>query len=274
VNVPPERMQEVGDEGALRAAPLPPGWDEGVRLEDDPATIPDPAQVDVPASLRAEIERLMGLYPDRHSATLPALGAAQKVHGWCSPEAIRQVAAVMQVTPAYLSSVATFYDMLRTEPSGSRYVYVCTSVACHVRNAKRIYDAIEREAVDQRLEDVELREFECLGACDMAPMASVDGRFVGPLTTEDAAELVSAVKEGREVLPGRGLPDPGFTIPASPHEDPEPPEDPDVHPAGGTWKEAELLDVPPAEGPPPHAREGLHPLDPGTSVTPEEEEEE
>jgi NADH-quinone oxidoreductase subunit E len=227
----------------------------------------------VPAPLRAEIERLMGLYPDRHSATLPALGAAQRVHGWCSPEALRQVAAVMQVTPGYLSSVATFYDMLRTQPSGSRYVYVCTSVACHVRDAKRVYDAIEREAVDQRLEDVELREFECLGACDMAPMASVDGRFVGPLTTEDAAELVSAVKEGREVLPGRGLPDRGFTIPASPREDDGPHEDPDVHPAGGTWKEAELLDVPPAEGPPPHARERLHPQDPGTSVTPEPEEE-
>jgi NADH-quinone oxidoreductase subunit E len=260
------------DPGGVRAAPLPPGWDEAVRLEDDPSTIPDPAQVDVPASLRTEIERLMSLYPDRHSATLPALGAAQQVHGWCSPEAIQQVAAVMQVTPAYLSSVATFYDMLRTQPKGSRYVYVCTSVACHVRNAKHVYDAIEREAMDQQLEDVELREFECLGACDMAPMASVNGRFVGPLTTADAPELVSAIKAGREVLPGRGLADPGFSIPAAPRQEPGPPEEPDVHPAGGTWKDAELLDVPPAEGPPPHAREPLHPLDPGTSVTPEEEE--
>ena len=269
---PTDRMVAVGDEGALQAAPVPPGWDEGVRLEDDPATIPDPAAVEVPDSLRAELERLMRLYPDRHSATLPALGAAQRVHGWCSPEALRQVAAVMQVTPAYLSSVATFYDMLRTEPKGSRYVYVCTSVACHVRNAKSVYDAIEREAVGQGLEDVELREFECLGACDMAPMASVDGRFVGPLTIDDAAELVSAVKDGREVLPGRGLPDPGYAVPASPQQEPGPPEEPDVHPAGGTWKEAELLEVPPADGPPPHAREPLHPLDPGTSVTPEEGE--
>jgi len=116
--------QDVHDEGALRETPLPPGWDEAVDLEAAPATIPDPSEVEVPDALRAEIERLMSLYPDRHSATLPALGAAQDVHGWCSPQAIRQVAAVMQVTPAYLSSVATFYDMLRTEPMGSRYVYV------------------------------------------------------------------------------------------------------------------------------------------------------
>jgi NADH-quinone oxidoreductase subunit E len=202
-----DEMHEAGDEGALRAVPLPPGWDEAVRLDEDPATVPDPATVDVPAGLRAEIEAHMAKYPDRHSAALPALGAAQKVHGWCSPEAIHQVAAVMQVTPAYLSSVATFYDMLRTRPTGSRYVYVCTSVACHLLNAKAVYDAIAAEAREQGLEDFEVREFECLGACDLAPMASVDGRYVGPLSEDDAPELVSALREGRTPFPGRGLGD-------------------------------------------------------------------
>ncbi|HEX2126571.1 MAG TPA: NAD(P)H-dependent oxidoreductase subunit E [Thermoleophilaceae bacterium] len=243
-----ERMPAAGDEGALRSAPLPPGWDEAVRLEEDPATIPDPADVDVPPDLRAEIEDYMARYPDRHSAVLPALGAAQRLHGWCSPEALLQVAAVMQVTPAYLSSVGTFYDMLRTRPTGSRYVYVCTGVACHPRDAKAVYEAIVAEASEQGLEDVEIREFECLGACDMAPMASVDGRYVGPLEESDAGELVSAVREGREVLPGRGLADPGYSVPPSPRQEPGPPEEPDVHPAGGTWKDAEVLDVPPAEG--------------------------
>jgi NADH-quinone oxidoreductase subunit E len=189
--------------GGLHAVPLPAGWDESVRLEEDPATIPDPAQVDVPAELRAEIEAHMAKYPDRHSATLPALDAAQRLHGWCSPEAIEQVAAVMQVTPAYLSSVATFYDMLRTSPAGPGYVYVCTSVACHLRNAKAVYEAIAAE----ELEGYEVREFECLGACDMAPMASIDGRYVGPLSTDDAHELVAALKEGRTPFPGRGLGD-------------------------------------------------------------------
>jgi len=257
-------MEQVGDEAAPRAAPLPPGWDEAVDLEAPPATIPDPAEVDVPEELRIEIERFMALYPDRHSATLPALAAAQRVHGWCSPEAFRQVAAVMQVTPAYLSGVATFYDMLRTEPSGSRYVYVCTSVACHVRNAKRVYEAVEAEAQAQGLEDVELREFECLGACDMAPMASVDGRYVGPLSSDDAPELVRQLKAGETVLPGRGLEDPGFSIPVPAPQRDEPPLHPSVHPAGGEWPDDEP-DVPPAEGPPPHARPIREPFGPGTS---------
>lgn len=192
---------------------VPLGWDEAVDLDKAPAAVPDPAEVEVPAGLRTSIDAAMQRYPDSRSAALPALAAAQELHGWCSPEAIHQVAAVMQVTPAYLSSVATFYDMLRTEPIGDRYVYVCTSVACHLRAAKDVYDAIAEEARNQDLEGVDLREFECLGACDMAPMASVDGRYVGPLDTSDAHELVAAVKERREVLPGRGLSDPNYRLP-------------------------------------------------------------
>jgi NADH:ubiquinone oxidoreductase subunit E len=243
-----DKMQEVRDEGAIRATTLPPGWDEAVDLEADPATIPDPAEVEVPDSLRAEIERLMRLYPDRHSATLPALGAAQRVHGWCSPEALRQVAAVMQVTPAYLSSVATFYDMLRTEPKGTRYVYMCTSVACHVRNARRVYLALEEEAEAQGLDDVDLREFECLGACDMAPMASVDGRFVGPLSTDDAPELIRQLKAGETVLPGRALGDDGFRLPGTAPAEEGEPVHPKMEPAGGTWPDGSELEPPPAEG--------------------------
>ncbi len=175
--------------------------------------VPDPAEVEVPEELRTSIEAAMARYPERHSAALPALAAAQRVHGWCSPLAILQVATVMQVTPAYLSAVATFYDMLRTEPVGRRYVYVCTSVACHLRHAKAVYDAIAEEARDQALEDTEVREFECLGACDMAPMASIDGRFVGPLEDRDATEIVAAIKENRKVLPGRSLEDPDYHLP-------------------------------------------------------------
>jgi len=211
---------------------LPLGWDQPADLEKDPAVVPDTAEVEVPDELRASIQAAMGRYPEKHSATLPALAAAQKVHGWCSPEAIRQVAAVMQLTPGDLSSIATFYDMLRTEPVGSRYVYVCTSVACHLLNAKSVFDAIADEARDQGLEDCDVREFECLGACEMAPMASVDGRYVGPLDTSDAAELVSAIKEGRDVLPGRGLEDSDFRLPwqegESGPQPPGPPSPPDT----------------------------------------------
>ena len=192
--------------------PAPDRIGTGERMG-DPATVPDPAEVEVPDEFREEIERLMALYPDRRSATIPALHAAQARYGWCSPEALRQVAAVMQVTPAYLSSVASFYDQLNEEPVGRRHVYVCTGVACHVVNAKRVYDAIADEARETGLEDTEVREFECLGACDMAPIASVDGRYIGPLDPSDAPEIVASIREGRKPLPGRGLEDSDYRLP-------------------------------------------------------------
>jgi NADH:ubiquinone oxidoreductase subunit E len=173
--------------------------------------IPDTAEIEVPDELRAEIEEYMSRYPDHRSASIPALHAAQRVHGWCSPLAIRQVAAVMRVTPAYLSSVASFYDQLNEDPVGRNKVYVCTSVACHLVKAKAVFEAIAAAGHD--LEDTEIREFECLGACDMAPMASVNGRYIGPLDAGDAPEIVAAIREGRTPLPGRGLEDEDYRLP-------------------------------------------------------------
>jgi NADH-quinone oxidoreductase subunit E len=181
-----------------------PGWDESVDLDKDPAVIPDAATTPVPDELRRTIEEAMARYPDEHSAAIPALHAAQEVHGYCSPEAIRQVAAVMQVTPAYLSSVATFYDMLETWPRPRHHdVYVCTNISCSLRGADHLLDAMVAAAAGHP--DVHVRAFECLGACDIAPMASVDGEYIGPLETEDAKLIVADVEAGRPVLPDKQL---------------------------------------------------------------------
>ena len=96
---------------------------------------------------------------------------------------------------------------------GRHHVYVCTSVACNLVNAGRVYEAIADAAGDAELEDTEVRSFECLGACDMAPMASIDGRYVGPLDPSDADEIVASIKEGRKPLPGRGLEDSDYRLP-------------------------------------------------------------
>ncbi len=179
------------------------GWDVPASLEKDPATIPDPASTPVPQELRREIEGHMALYPDTGSAALPALEAAQRVHGWCSPQAIEQVACVMRVTPASLDAVVTFYDMLETEPVGEHSVYVCTNISCSLRGADELYATICAAAADDPAFNV--RAFECLGACDIAPMASVDGVYVGPLALSDIPELLAGARAGRAVLPDKQL---------------------------------------------------------------------
>jgi len=183
-----------------------PGWDEVPELPKEPQEIPDPATTPVPDELRAEIERSMAKYPDRRSAAIPALAAAQRLHGWCSPEAFRQVACVMRLTPAYLAAVATFYDMLDTRPVGRRRVYVCTNISCSLCGGRELLDKlIEAVGDGPDAADVQIRGFECLGACDIAPMVSIDGVYVGPIADDEIDELARQIRDGEDPLPAKQL---------------------------------------------------------------------
>lgn len=167
-----------------------------------PEGVPELHEVDCPTELRERIETLMGRYPDRRSASIPALWAVQRLYGWCTPEGIRQAAAVMRVTPAYLESVASFYDLLHTEPVGTHKVAVCTNISCWMRGGDELLDAFRVAAEG---EEVFVTGFECLGACDIAPMASIDERYFGPLESADAVTAIEQLRSGSGVLPEKAL---------------------------------------------------------------------
>ncbi len=203
--------------------PVDPALTEGRVPDRAPESIPELHEVGCPTELQERIETLMGRYPDRKSASIPALWAVQERYGWCTPEGIRQAAAVMRFTPAYLESVASFYDLLHTEPVGTHRIEVCTNISCWMRGGdellKAFYEAGEGE-------DVHITGFECLGACDIAPMASIDQRYYGPLEPAEAATAIEQLKAGGEVLPEkdqakRGLA--GDSGPGGPATDPTTP---------------------------------------------------
>jgi NADH-quinone oxidoreductase subunit E len=180
-----------------------PGWDEAADLAKDPEEVPDPATTPVPEELRATIEAYMARYPDRRSATIPALHAMQDRYGWCTPQGIQEVACVMRLTPGYLISVATFYDMFFTQPVGRHDVFVCTNISCSLRGADELFAAFHEHGSDDP--DLNIRAFECLGACDMAPMASIDGQYVGPIRPEGVFGVLGAGGGGGDPLPDRQL---------------------------------------------------------------------
>jgi NADH:ubiquinone oxidoreductase subunit E len=170
----------------------------------DPEQIPQLSEVDCPPELQARIEELMSRYPDRHSASIPALWAVQERYGWCTPEGIRQAAAVMRVTPAYLESVASFYDLLHTKPVGSHRIEVCTNISCWMRGGDELLDAF-KAAAEGDDDEFFVTGFECLGACDIAPMASIDQRYYGPLEAAEAGVAIEQLRAGAEVLPEKAL---------------------------------------------------------------------
>jgi NADH:ubiquinone oxidoreductase subunit E len=165
--------------------------------------VPELHEVGCPEELRERVETLMARYPDRHSASIPALWAVQERYGWCTPEGIRQAAAVMRVTPAYLESVASFYDLLHTEAVGNHRIEVCTNISCWMRGGDELLDAFEAAAEGEN--DFFVTGFECLGACDIAPMASIDQRYYGPLEAAEAGRAIGQLKAGETVLPEKDL---------------------------------------------------------------------
>lgn len=165
--------------------------------------IPELHEVDCPPRLRERIEALMARYPDRRSASIPALWAVQERYGWCTPEGIRQAAAVMRFTPAYLESVASFYDLLHTDPVGTHRIEVCTNISCWMRGGDELLDAFVAAAAGD--EDLFVTGFECLGACDIAPMAAIGQRYYGPLEAAEAGVAIAQLKAGEEVLPAKAL---------------------------------------------------------------------
>ncbi len=173
-------------------------------------------RAEISDEFRTEVERLMALYPEKRSAILPALYLIQARDGYCTPEGIAQAAEVMDLRPAELESVASFYDLFHLEPAGQHRVLVCTNISCWMRGADELLDAFcaasgaDREGAGDggalsEGGDLYVSGFECLGACDIAPMASIDERYYGPLDVTDAATVVEQLRGGAEVVPEKAM---------------------------------------------------------------------
>jgi NADH-quinone oxidoreductase subunit E len=150
-------------------------------------------------SLYEEIQGFAAQYPDSRSAVMPALRAAQERYGWLSPDALREVADGLDLTPAYCKAIATFYDMYHLEPVGTHVVEVCTNLACALVGAQRVVEAFESElgiAAGETTEDgaITFRTIECAGGCGYAPVVVVDSRYHEPVSPEDVPALVEEIR--------------------------------------------------------------------------------
>jgi NADH-quinone oxidoreductase subunit E len=136
--------------------------------------------------------------PDSQSAVLPALRLAQEEFGWLSPDALREVADALEVTPAFCKSVASFYDMFHLAPVGEHLVEVCTNVSCALYGAQQVLEAFEAE-LDCRAGEtspdgkVTLRTIECLGGCGWGTVVAVDHRYHLHVAPEDAVAIVEGL---------------------------------------------------------------------------------
>jgi NADH-quinone oxidoreductase subunit E len=154
------------------------------------------------SGLYEAIREVAGQYPDHRSAVMPALRLAQSEHGgWLPPEAFREVADALELTPAYCKAVASFYDMFHLEPVGRHMVEVCTNISCALVGAQQVLEAFERELgveAGGTTEDgeVTLRTVECAGGCGWGTVVAVDHRYREPVRPGDVPGIVKELRGG------------------------------------------------------------------------------
>ena len=139
-------------------------------------------------------------YPsDSRSAVMPALRLAQEEYGWLSPDALREVADALEVTPAFCRSIASFYDQYHLEPVGEHLIEVCTNVSCAVVGAQQVLEEFERECGCHAGETsadgkFTVRAIECLGGCGWGTIVSVDDHYRTYVKPDDVPAIVEELR--------------------------------------------------------------------------------
>ena len=147
------------------------------------------------SDLEGKAGEILKRYEYPKAAMLPLLWLVQEHQGYVAPDAEVWVAGILGVSRSKVREAVSFYNMFHTEPVGRRELRVCTSLPCMLRGAGNLLDQIEKK-LNIRPGDttsggeVTLTEVECLCACEMAPMAQLDERFVGPLEGETVAAII------------------------------------------------------------------------------------
>ncbi len=145
------------------------------------------------------VEDLFQKYPTKKAALLPALWIAQEQEGWISEEMMKHVAELVEVPPAHVLGVVTFYTMFQDKKLGTYHIEVCTNVSCMLRGSDKILDVVHKHCgarVGKTSADGKftVSEVECMGACGGAPMIAIGEEYHEHLTPEKAEEVLRNLK--------------------------------------------------------------------------------
>lgn len=159
---------------------------------------------------KTEIESILSKYPPerKRSAVLPILHIAQQEYGYCSPEAIEEVAQIVGLEPTEVNSVVGFYTLFFDHPVGRHVIQVCSDLPCALRGADEFVDhvctklGLDRNRVSHGGQTTADGQFTvetvmCIAACDKAPCAQIDLEYVENLTPEKFDGLIEGLRAGQ-----------------------------------------------------------------------------
>ncbi len=171
-------------------------------IETFPPTDKGHGPVAWPAEDQAELEALYGRYPTKRSAILPVFWIAQRRWGWLSYDVLGLIATTLQLPKSEVLAVASFYSMLKKQPTGKYTIQVCHTLSCALKGADAIVQHLERVlgiGAGETTADgmFTLQRVECLASCGSAPMMQIDDDFYELLTAEKVDEILAGLRAAK-----------------------------------------------------------------------------
>ena len=150
--------------------------------------------------LREKIHQIISKSETRQSALIPTLHAVQREYGWLPNECMSEVAEILDIPPASVQNVATFYTMFFTKPVGKHAIWLCRTLSCALRGAEHVEHYLSEKlgihtgetTIDGK---ITLLEAECLASCGTAPAMLVDDELYENLTRKKIDELIEKLKK-------------------------------------------------------------------------------
>lgn len=142
------------------------------------------------------IEHEVSLVPYKKAAVIEALKVVQQHHGWVSDEKLEEVAAYLDMSPAEVDSVATFYNLIFRKPVGRHVILLCDSISCYVMGYKKLYEALQEHLQIRFGETTTDGRFTllpnaCLGCCDHAPALMVGEDLYRDVQVQDLETILA-----------------------------------------------------------------------------------
>ena len=157
----------------------------------------------------ATMDQIIARYPKSRSAIMPLLHFVQSLDGYVTDRGIETIAQKLDLSPAEVTAVSSFYTQYKSEPVGEYHVGVCVNTLCAVMGGDELYKtACDRLGISNHETTpdgkVSLERIECNAACDYAPVVMVNWEFYDNQTPESLRELVDGVRAGNPPAPTRG----------------------------------------------------------------------
>ena len=148
-----------------------------------------------------KVSEIIEAHDCKQSNLIAIMQGIQAEFNYLSEDALVLVAEKLNISPAKVYSVATFYENFSLEAKGKHIIKVCAGTACHVRKSGPIYDAIyeylglsgKKKTSDDGM--FTLETVACLGACGLAPVMTIDGEVHAKMSPEAAVALLEEIRE-------------------------------------------------------------------------------